>query len=101
MRFGAKLALRRLITAVMTVTPPPIVVRTMSKDGADFLISDFIYTPETGNQPLSACQKGRAAHLIAQQMSPRNEKETLQMKMKFHFFSFQIQDATKDRLWIE
>ena len=74
---------------------------TMSKDGADFLISDFIYTPETGNQPLSACQKGRAAHLIAQQMSPRNEKETLQMKMKFHFFSFQIQDATKDRLWIE
>ena len=34
MRFGAKLALRRLITAVMTVTPPPIVVRTMSKDGA-------------------------------------------------------------------
>ena len=30
---------------------------TMSKDGADFLISDFIYTPETGNQPLSACQK--------------------------------------------
>ena len=34
MRFGAKLAIRRLITAVMTVTPPPIVVRTMSKDGA-------------------------------------------------------------------
>ena len=34
MRFGAKLAIRRLITAVMTVAPPPIVVRTMSKDGA-------------------------------------------------------------------
>ena len=66
---------------------------TMAKDGLDFLTSETPIAPATGAPILSASQRGRA-EMIAASHSPRNPNESMQLKMKFHFFSFQIAEKT-------
>ena len=66
----------------------------MKRDGHVLLQPESVTMPATvGDVMLSPSQKGRAA-ISAAQCSPRNAKDSLQLKMKFHFFSFQIADKT-------
>ena len=61
---------------------------TMSREGIDFLISDTPVAPVAGAPLLSPSQRGRA-EMSARASSPRNANESIAVKMKLHFFSFQ------------
>ena len=63
---------------------------TMCKDGCDFLVSDTPLAPAVGAPLLSPSQRGRAEMEKALFGSTVNPNESLTVKMKYHFFSFQL-----------
>ena len=65
----------------------------MTKDGEAFLVSESPMPPVAGAPLLSPSQRGRA-EMASMQYSPANPNDSLNVKMKFHFFSFQISEKT-------